>query len=251
MTETMSAPAPGPGALAGRVVLITGAAGGLGSATALAVARAGAVPVLLGHRVPKLQRLYDQLEAQGASPAIYPLDMAGASPIDFAEMASRIEDSYGRLDGICHCAASFQGLSGLEQTSPEDFLRPLHVNLSAAWLLSQACLPLLRRSADSALVFVIDDPAKTSRAYWGGYGIAVRGLEGLLEIAAAELENSAVRVCALRPGPMRTRLRGRAWFGEDAAQWPEPAAYGPAMVHLLSAAGIDQRGRIWAPGPVA
>lgn len=236
-------------ALAGRVVLITGASGGLGSATATAVARAGAIPVLLGHRVPKLQRLYDQLEAAGAEPAIYPLDLAGASPTDYAEMAQRIDDSYGRLDGICHCAASFQGLTALEQTVPEDFLRPLHVNVSAAWLLTQACLPLLRRSPDSALVFTLDDPVRAGGAYWGGYGVALRALEGLVETLAAELENSPVRVGALRPGPMRTPLRGRAWFGEDAGQWPAPEAYGPAMVHLLSPAGIDRRGRVWTPEP--
>ena len=238
-----------PGPLAERVILVTGAAGGLGSAAAGAVAGAGGRPVLLGHRVPKLQRIYDRIEAEGGEPALYPLDLAGASPEDYAELAARIEEGYGRLDGICHCAASFPGLSGLEQTTPEDFLRPLHVNLGAAWLLSGACLPLLRRAPDSALVFVIDDPARVTRAYWGGYGIAVRALEGLVAILADELENSPVRVSALRPGPMRTSLRARAWFGEDAGQWPPAEAYAPALVHLLAPEGAAHRGRVWTPEP--
>ncbi len=234
-------------ALAQRVILITGAAGGLGSAAALAIARAGGQPILLGHRVPKLQRVYDRIAAEGGDPAIYPLDLAGASPADYDDLAERIEQNYGRLDGICHCAASFQGLAGLENTSPEDFFRPLHVNLFAPWLLSRACLPMLRRAPDSALVFAIDDPDQTGRAYWGGYGVAVRALEGLIAIAAAELENSVVRVAGFRPGPMRTRLRARAWFGEDAGRWPEPDAYAPALVHLLSAAGRAMHGTIWTP----
>lgn len=245
----MAVPGPQaePAPLHGRVVLVTGAAGGLGAACARAVAAAGARPVLLGHRVPKLQRLYDEIAAAGGEPAIYPLDLAGAGPGDYADLAARIGEQCGRLDGLVHCAAHFAGLSPLEQTAPEEFLRAVHVNLSAAWLLSQACLPLLRGAADSALVFVLDEPERVGRAYWGGYGVACHGLAGLFAILAQELENSPVRVAALRPGPMRTRLRGRAWFGADPGNWPQPEAYAPALVHLLSPAGREHRGGIFTP----
>lgn len=238
-------PVVAPDALSGRVVLVAGANGGLGEATAKACAAAGATMVLLGRRVPKLNRLYDAVAALGPEPAIYPLDLEGAGPNDYAELADKLAAELGRLDGIVHAAADFKALTPLELTAPEDFARALHVNLLAPWLLTQACLPLLKQAADSAVVFVAEDPERVSRAYWGGYGVAKHGLAGLVPMLAAELENSTVRVSALQPEPMRTPLRARAYFGEDPGQWPEAAAYAPAVVHLLSPAGAAQRGSIW------
>lgn len=234
-----------PGALAGRVVLIAGAHGALGEASARACAQAGATVVLLGRRVPKLNRVYDAVAALGPEPAIYPLDLEGAGPNDYAELADKLAAELGRLDGIVHAAADFKALTPLELTAPEDFVRALHVNLLAPWLLTQACLPLLKQAADSAVVFVAEDLERVARAYWGGYGVAKHGLAGLVPMLAAELENSPVRVSALQPAPMRTPLRARAYFGEDPGQWPEASAYAPAVVHLLSPAGVAQRGKLW------
>ncbi|MFX4366054.1 SDR family NAD(P)-dependent oxidoreductase, partial [Acinetobacter baumannii] len=76
------------GVLDGRVVLVTGATGGLGSASAQACARAGATVVLLGRKVPRLNRVYDAVAACGPEPLLYPLDLEGATPDDYAEMAA-------------------------------------------------------------------------------------------------------------------------------------------------------------------
>ena len=237
--------APAADALAGRVVLVTGAHGGLGAAAATACAAAGATVVLLGRRVPKLNRVYDAIEAAGAArPALYPLDLEGATPTDYAELAERLERELGRLDGILHAAAEFKGLTPLALTEPEDWLRALHVNLSAPLLLTQACLPLLQKSQDAAVVFVADDPQRVAHAYWGGYGVAKQGLLALVPMLAEELSSGPVRVSALLPGPMRTSLRGRAWFGEDPAATLPPEEFVPAVVHLLSSAGAAERGQI-------
>ena len=236
-------------ALAGRVVLVTGAHGGLGSAAALACARAGATVVLLGRKVPKLNRLYDALAAAGPEPLLYPLDLEGAAPDDYAELAQRIEAELGRLDGVLHCAAEFRGLTPLLQTDPAAFARAVHVNLTAPWWLSQACLPLLAKSADAALVFALDDPARVGRAYWGGYGVAQHGLASLVGMLHAELANSSVRVAGLRPGPMRTPLRSKAFVEENDLAACDPSAYAPACVELLSAAGVVHRGTLWSPHP--
>jgi len=236
-----------PRALAGRVVLVSGAYGGLGAAAAQACAAAGATLVLLGRRVAKLNRIYDAVAKLGPEPLLYPLDLEGAAPDDFAELAQRIEDAVGRLDGLLHCAAEFRGLTPLEHTDPAAFARALHVNLTAPWWLSQACLPLLKRASDAALVFTLDDPARTDRAYWGGYGVAQRGLETLVGMLHAELAGSPVRVSALRPGPMRTSLRARAYAEDNTPSARDPQACAQACVTLLSAQGAAHRGTIWSP----
>ena len=231
-------------ALADRVILITGAYGGLGEAAAKACAQAGATVVLLGRKVPKLSRTYDAVKAVGREPALYPLDLAGADPADYEAMADTIAADLGGLHGVLHCAAEFTGLRPLEATPPEDFVRNLHVNLTAPWLLTQACLPLLRKAADSAVVFVTDDLKRVNRAYWGTYGVAKAGLIGLMHLLHDETDTSSVRVSALQPGPMRSNIRSRAYVEEAASRVPSPSRYANACVHLLSAAGIDQRGRV-------
>ena len=248
MSDTAAPPtAVAADALAGRVVLVTGAHGGLGAEAAKACARAGATVVLLGRKVPKLGRVYDAIKAIGPEPAIYPIDLAGADPVDYADLAAKVAAELGGIHGLLHCAAEFGGLAPLETVEPEAFVRSLHVNLTAPWLLTQACLPWLRRSGDGAVVFVTDDPVRVGRAYWGPYGLAKQGLAALVRQLHAETDTSAVRVAALEPGPMRTDLRARAYADEAQLRVPPPAAYAPACVHLLSPAGMAQRGQVWAP----
>lgn len=240
-------PAVADQALAGRTVLVTGAHGGLGAEAAKACARAGATVVLLGRKVPKLNRVYDAVKALGPEPAIYPLDLAGADPADYAALAEKVATELGGLHGLLHCAAEFSGLAPLEATDPEAFVRTLHVNLTAPWLLTQACLPWMRRHEDAAVVFVTDDPARVGKAYWGAYGLAKQGLAALVRQLSAETDATSVRVAGLEPGPMRTDLRARAYADEAQLRVPSPAAYAPACVHLLSPAGAAKRGQVWAP----
>lgn len=238
-------PVPAADALSGRVVLVTGATGGLGSAVARAAAAAGATVVLAGHKVRKLEKLYDELEAAGAAqPAIVPLDEERATPADYQQVAGMIERELGHLDGLVHAAAFFVGLTPLQHHRPDDWLRTLQVNLSAPFALTQACLPLLTASDDSAVVFITDSPDEVTRAHWGAYGVTKAGVERLAAILHDEHETDSLRVHALLPGPMRTLLRRKAWLAEDPSGLPTPDAAAQAVVHLLSAAGAPLRGRI-------
>lgn len=235
-------------ALDGRVVLVVGATGGLGEAVSLACAAAGASPVLLGRRVPRLNRVHDRVVAAGATPTLYPLDLEGATPDDFVELAARLDEAYGRLDGIVHAAAAFDGLTPLELTDPAAFARTLHVNLTARWWLTQACLPLLRRTDDAAVVFAVDDPARTRGAYWGGYGLAQAATASLVGMLQAELGEGPVRIHGLLPPPMRTPLRARAYVEAEDRIARVPGEVADACITLLSPAGAAQRGRLWSPG---
>lgn len=242
---TIADPAPAPGSLRGRVVLVTGACGGLGRATALACARAGAGVVLLGRKVRGLESLYDEVESIGAAkPAIYPMNLDGAKPEHHAELAVTIERECGGLDGIVHAAAQFDGLRPLEQMPPEEWARALQVNLTAPFLLTRACMPLLRAAPDAAIVFVLDDPQRTGKSFWGGYGVAKHGLAGLAEIVHEETERGSIRAHALLPAPMRTALRRMAYFGENTLNLPPPDAAGEAAAWLLGPDAIALRGKV-------
>lgn len=233
--------------LADRVVLITGAAGGLGAAAAQACAAAGATVVLLGRKVRPLERVYDAVAALGGESLLYPLDLAGATPDDYAALAQRLQSELAGLHGLLHCAADFAGLTPAELAAPADFMRTLHVNFTARAWLTQACLPLLRQQHDGAVVFVVDDPSRVGQAYWGAYGAAQHAQRGLISSLHHETAACPVRVSGLQPGPMRTALRARAFTHHEDNDAVDAACYAPACVTMLSDAGVAHRGAIWSP----
>lgn len=232
--------------LQGRVILITGATGGLGRASALACARAGATVLLAGRKRRALEAVYDEVAAlPGAPPPIIQLiDLLGATPADYDSLAEMIGKELGRLDGIVHAAARFDGLTPIAMHKPKEWVEVLHVNVSAAFLLTQACMPLLQEQADSAVVFVLDDRERMGRAHWGAYGTSKAALEGFVSILHEETEGSSLRVHTLLPAPMRTVLRRMAWFGEGAASVATPEAAADAVVYLLSPRAADARGKL-------
>jgi len=100
--------------LSKQVILITGAGGGLGATAALALAKHGAHVILLDNKIPKLEAVYDKIVEAGApEPILYPFDLAGATENDFQELADRIEEKYGALQGILHSAVEFSGFTPL------------------------------------------------------------------------------------------------------------------------------------------
>ncbi|HEY8585963.1 MAG TPA: SDR family NAD(P)-dependent oxidoreductase [Rhodanobacter sp.] len=236
---------PASDTLTERVVLVTGAYGGLGGAVARAVSRAGATVVITGKRKRQLEQLNDAMVAEGLPPpVIHPLDMEIATPRDYAALAEGLERDFGRLDGIVHAAVSFGGLTPIAMHKPDAWLRAMHVNVNAPFALTQACLPLLTQASDSAVVFVLDDPALMQRAHWGGYGASKAALERLVSILHEETDSGPLRTHALLPGPMRTALRQLAYFGEDILQRPLPDAAAMAAVFLLSEQAAAMRGAI-------
>jgi NAD(P)-dependent dehydrogenase (short-subunit alcohol dehydrogenase family) len=236
---------PAADTLAGRVVLVTGAYGGLGGAVTRAASRAGATVVITGKRKRQLEQLYDAMLVEGlAEPVIHPLDMEVATPREYVALAEGLERDFGRLDGIVHAAASFGGLTPIAMHKPDAWLRAMHVNVNAPFALTQACLPLLTQASDSAVVFVLDNPQLLQRAHWGGYGVSKAALERFVAILHEETDHGPLRVHAMLPAPMRTALRQLAYFGEDVLQRPLPDAAAAAAIYLLGAQGMAARGAV-------
>ena len=237
----MSTYRPAPDLLADRVVLITGASGGIGHAVALAAARHGAHVVLLGRNQKKLERVYDEIEDQGGPrPALLPFDLETLDPAAYKTLARTIEDEFNRLDGLLHCAAILGTLTPLEHYDLGTWQRVLAVNLTSPFLLTRTCLPLLKQAPDAAVVFSSADVGRRGRAYWGAYGVAAFGVEGMAQMLSEEVAaNTAIRVYTLDPGPTRTFLRTQAYPAENPASVPLPEDVVDAYLYLL---GPDSRG---------
>jgi len=229
-----------------RVILVTGAGDGIGQAAAKIYARHGANIVLTGRTSQKLEAVYDEIVAEGhAEPAIFPLDLSTATHEDILGLAGGIAQEFGRLDGLLNNAAELGSLTPIDHYPIDLLQRVITVNLQAPFMLTQACLPLLRRSDDSAILFSSTEPYEKSGAYWGAYGISKQGLDAFMLILADELENNTpIRVNAIDPGAVRTRLRQLAYPAEDMSKLKLPDDVAPAYLYMMGPDSKGVRGQI-------
>jgi NAD(P)-dependent dehydrogenase (short-subunit alcohol dehydrogenase family) len=204
------------------VVLVTGAAGALGAALVGELVRTGRDCVAVDRDRRGLERLHDRLAADGLAPLVVPMDLAGAAPQHFAELADSLAAEFGRLDGLIHAAADFKALTPLEHHPADQWMQVLQAGLTGPFLLCQALLGLMRDTAGSRMLFVVDSPAERRQAYWGAYGVAQAGREALAAIVAAECRRDGPAVRCVDPGPFYSPLRARAWPAENPADLPTP-----------------------------
>jgi NAD(P)-dependent dehydrogenase (short-subunit alcohol dehydrogenase family) len=236
---------PASAELQGRAIMVTGAGAGIGRAVALALAAAGAEVILLGRTVRKLESVHAEIAALGGPEAsIVPLDLERALAADYEAVAAAIEKRYGRLDGLLHNAALLGALTPVEQYDVPTFMRVMHVNVTAAFVLTQHLLPLLRASRDAAVLFTSSGVGKRGRAYWGAYSISKFAVEGFSQVLAHELEGTtSVRVNIIDPGKVRTAMRRQAYPSEAAETLPTPESLTAPYVALLGPASRGVTGQ--------
>ncbi|PRD39720.1 UNVERIFIED_CONTAM: yciK [Trichonephila clavipes] len=224
-----------------RVLLITGAGAGIGRAVSLACAARGATVVLLGRELARLNAVYDEIIAAGGpTPAILTLDLSIAGGHECQQVAELIETTFGRLDGLLHNAAVLGDITPLESYDPDVWDFVMKVNLRAPFVLTQALLPLLKRSEDASIVMTSSSVGRRARAFWGAYAISKCGIEGLVQMLSDEIANiSNIRVNAINPGATRTGMRASAYPGEDPGSLRTPEEIMSLYLYLL---GPDSRG---------
>ncbi len=239
---------PSPDLLQGKTILVTGAGDGIGATAARTYAAHGATVILLGRTVKKLESVYDQIvNADHPEPAIYPMDLEGAKDSDYYDLADNIEKEFSCLDGLLHNAARLDSLMPLEQYDLKIWARLMQVNLTAPFLITHACLPLLKKSDDASVIFTSSGVAHHGRAYWGAYGVTKAGCDNLMQILADEVENHTnIRSNSIDPGAVRTRMRRLAYPAEDASLLPTPEDIMPAYLYVMGSDSKDFTGEIFS-----
>jgi NAD(P)-dependent dehydrogenase (short-subunit alcohol dehydrogenase family) len=239
---------PSPKLLADRVILVTGAGDGIGRAAAKSFAAHGATVILLGRTPQKLETVYDEIVQAGyPQPAIYPMNLEGASPDDYENLASTLESEFGQLNGLLHNASLLGTLTPLEHYDIKLWYQVMQVNLNAQFLLTRACLGLMKRAADASIVFTSSSVGRKGRAYWGAYSVSKFATEGMMQVLANELDtnsaNGTIRVNSLNPGATRTAMRAAAYPGEDSMSLPLPESIMPLYLYLMGADSRDVNGQ--------
>ncbi|MBX6324086.1 MAG: SDR family NAD(P)-dependent oxidoreductase, partial [Rhodospirillaceae bacterium] len=191
---------------------------------------------LLGRNAAALEEVDDAVRrvAGGAGATLVPFDLRDHAAID--RLGGALYERHGRLDILVGNAGLLGTLTPLPQIRPEEWDEVLAVNLTANWRLIRSLDPLLRLSPAGRAIFVTSGAAKAPRAYWGSYAVTKAALEMLAGIYAAETARTAVRVNLVDPGRLRTRMRARAYPGEDPATVPEPDSVTEVFVALAEEA---------------
>lgn len=219
-----------------KIILVTGAANGIGRAVTVALAEHGATVLMLDKKARHLEKLFDDIVSRGyAEPIIIPVDLMEVTPESATELAQAIHDDIGRLDGLLHNAADLGSPSPLDQYDMNYWNSVMHTNLQAPYILSRALLPLLKQEYNTNLLFTSASVGRQAEAYWGAYSVAYAGLEAQMTIWAEELENvSNIKVNSIDPGAVRTSFRRRSHPGESQESLPTAQSICPAYLKILS-----------------
>jgi NAD(P)-dependent dehydrogenase (short-subunit alcohol dehydrogenase family) len=182
--------------LEGRIILITGASDGIGRALALHAAGHGARVILHGRNVTKLETVYDEIEAlQGAPrPSIAVMDLATADSDAYTSLADSLAGEFGRLDGLVNNAGILGERYSIEQYDAAMWQKVMHINVTAAFAVTQVCLPLLHQSEDASVIFTSSGVGRVGKPFWGAYAVSKFATEGLSQVLASEQAHGSIRV---------------------------------------------------------
>lgn len=229
--------------LDGRIALVTGATRGIGRATALALAAAGAHVVAVGRTSGALEELDDAIIAAGSTATLVPLDIKDGEGID--RLGGALYERFGRLDIFVGNAGVLGPMTPLAQIEPKEWNDTLAVNLTANWRLIRSLDPLLRLSTAGRAVLVSSGAAHKARPFWGAYAVTKAAVEVLARTWAAEVENiSSLRVNLINPGPIRTRMRAKAFPSEDPDTLPSPEELAQAIL-ALCLPSVQETGQLY------
>lgn len=216
----------------GQIALVTGSSRGIGAATALALAKAGAHVVLTGRDTKALEGIEEQVFQAGGSATIAPVDLA--EPDGIARLATAVSQRWGRLDILVINAAILPELTSVADIDQKAFNKALTTNVLATQALIANFDPLLRKSDNARVIGMTSTVAARPRAFWGAYGATKAAFEVLLDCYGQEVANvSKVRVAIVNPGATRTAMRARAYPGEAPESVKPPEVVAERLVALL------------------
>jgi 3-oxoacyl-[acyl-carrier protein] reductase len=185
-----------------RIAVVTGGANGIGRATALALAEAGAKTAILDLDRAGGTETKDQIRAAGGDASFVACDVTQSTSVETA--FAGVVDRFGGLDLLVNSAGGFTRKLGIEETSDEEWHRVLHLNLTSAFLCTRAAVPIMKRKGRGAIVNIGSVAGLTSSTASPPYACAKAGVHSLARQVALELAPYGITCNNVAPGTTST-----------------------------------------------
>jgi NAD(P)-dependent dehydrogenase (short-subunit alcohol dehydrogenase family) len=228
--------------LQGKVALVTGASRGLGFATALHLAKAGAHIIATARTKGGLEELDDEVKAAGSTATLVPMNITDLDAID--RLGAAIFERHKKLDILVGNAGTLGKLTPLAHVEPKVWDDALTINLTSNYRLIRSMDALLQAAPAGRAVFVTSGLAQKCWPFWGTYSIGKAALEAMMKTYAAEVATTKLRVNCFSPGPTRTKMRATAMPGEDPETLPT-ADEVAAQILPMCMEDFNDNGGVW------
>jgi NAD(P)-dependent dehydrogenase (short-subunit alcohol dehydrogenase family) len=219
--------------LAGKIALVTGANGGLGTSVTRALLDAGATVVDLSTSI---------------QPSDFGHALFTALPADIskAETAKSAVDSvlerFSRLDILVHLVGGFVGGKTVVQTAPSTFQQMFELNVNSAFHMLRAVLPHMQHARSGRIIAIGSRAAENPGPGVGAYSASKAALVSLIRTVALESKEAGITANVISPGTMDTPANRKAMPKEDSSKWVQPASVASLIVWLAGDAGRDVTG---------
>lgn len=228
-------------ALAGKVVLITGAGRGIGRATAEQFAREAAHVVICARTQSELDATIGAIRGYGGDAVARRTDIADATQAE--DLLQFVLRTHGRLDILINNAGTLGPRASIVDYPISDWATVLQVNLTGTFYVSRLAGRAMVNQQSGTIITISSSVGRQGRAGWGAYAVSKFGVEGLSQVMADELKSHGVRVVTFNPGGTRTRMRAEAYPEEDATQLRSPGQAAAALLALAVNPSLDLTGR--------
>jgi NAD(P)-dependent dehydrogenase (short-subunit alcohol dehydrogenase family) len=225
-----------------RVVLITGAGGGLGPSIVRIFAEEGARLVLTSRRQQELEAVAETLGLDRERTLIVPANII--DPGAASNVVQTVYDRFGALDVVVHVAGGFKSGTSVPTTDPETWQLMLDLNLSSAFFVARAALPGMLERGAGKLLFISSKAGSHPRANQAAYAVSKGGLDILVHNLAEEMRPRGVNVNAVAASIIDTPANRNANPGADYTTWVQPESIAGVIHFLVSDAARDIHGAI-------
>jgi NAD(P)-dependent dehydrogenase (short-subunit alcohol dehydrogenase family) len=215
-----------------QVVLVTGAAGNLGSAVARAFAAAGAKLSLVDRAAERLVDVYSDMAGSPDYLFIHSIDLMQAE--DVQRMARETFDRFGRIDVLVNTAGGYRAGTPVHQTPLETWDFMLNLNARTAFLASQAVIPYMLEPRRGKIIHIAARAGLKGGANSAAYSAAKSAVLRLTESMAAELGEAGINVNCIMPGTLDTPANRQAMPNADYSRWAKPEAVAEVIMFLAS-----------------
>jgi NAD(P)-dependent dehydrogenase (short-subunit alcohol dehydrogenase family) len=217
----------------GKVVLVTGANGGLGIYLTQAFLDAGAT--VIGS-----SRTIQQSDFEGSAFTAVAAEISNRE--NARVLVDQVVSRFGRLDVLAHSVGGFAGGQPIADMDDETFQRMLDVNLNSVFHILRAAIPPMRRTGNGRIIAIGSRAALEPGAGVGAYSASKAAVVSLVKTVALENKDAGLTANVILPGTMDTPANRKAMPKADVSKWVKPASVAELVVWLAGEAGKDVNG---------